>query len=119
MRKVKNVTDDFRMQVIQDYLAGASKTSIKKKYNLSGAVMITSWMRTFGIEDPNNYSIPIGFMPKKKEESLMVADLQKQICQLKASLAHSKMKNEALETMINLAEKEFQIPIRKKSGTKQ
>lgn len=119
MRTMKNLTDDLRMQIIHEYLSGMSKNFLKRKYNLSGTFLITSWMRTFGIEDPNNYSIPIGFMPKEKEESLMVADLQKQICQLKASLAHSKMKNEALETMINLAEKEFQIPIRKKSGTKQ
>jgi transposase len=58
-------------------------------------------------------------MSKKKEESQMVAELQKQISQLKGSLAYSRMKNDALETMINLAEKEFRIQIRKKSGTKQ
>jgi transposase-like protein len=119
MRTIKNVTDDFRMQIIQEYLTGVSKGFLKRKYNLSEPSVITYWMRNFGIEDPNKNSIPINFMPKKKEESLMVADLQKQISQLKASLAHSKMKNEALETMINLAEKEFQIQIRKKSGTKQ
>lgn len=73
-------------------------------------------MFIFGTEDPDNYLIPIGFMPKKKDESLVVADLQKQISQLKESLAYSRMKSETLETMINLAGKEFRIQIRKKSG---
>ena len=107
------------MQIIQEYLTGTSKGFLKRKYNLSEPSVINYWMRTFGIEDPNNNPIPINFMPKKKEESMVVADLQKQNNQLKASLAHYKMKNEALETMIDLAEKEFHIPIRKKSGTKQ
>lgn len=107
------------MQIIQEYLGGASKYSLVRKYNLHDSRRITEWMCKFGIEDPYSQSISIGFMPKKKEESTAIADLQKQNSQLKASLAHSKMKNEALETMINLAEKELQIPIRKKSGIKQ
>jgi hypothetical protein len=74
-------------------------------------------MRIFGIEDPQNCPIPAGLMPKKKiEESQEITELKKQVQQLKASLVHSTMKNEALETMIDLAEKEFQLPIRKKSG---
>jgi hypothetical protein len=116
---MKNLTDDLRMQIIQEYLGGASKYSLVRKYNLHDSRRITEWMCKFGIEDPYSQSISIGFMPKKKVESTSIADLQKQNSQLKASLAHSKMKNEALETMINLAEKELQISIRKKSGTKQ
>lgn len=107
------------MEIIHEYLGGASKYSLVKKYNLHESRRIIEWMRKFGIEDPYSQSISIGFMPKKKEESTVIADLQKQNSQLKASLAHSKMKNEALEMMINLAEKELQIPIRKKSGIKQ
>jgi len=107
------------MEIIQEYLGGASKYSLARKYNLYSSRIITEWMCKFGIEDPYSQLIPIGFMPKKKEESAVIADLQKQNSQLKASLAHFKMKNEALEMMINLAEKELQIPIRKKSGIKQ
>jgi transposase len=119
MRTIRNVTDNLRMQIIQEYLGGASKYSLARKYKLYSSSIITEWMCKFGIEDPHTQSIPIGFMPKKKEENLTIADLQRQNSQLKASLEHSKMKNEALEMMINLAEKEFQIPIRKKSGIKQ
>jgi len=45
--------------------------------------------------------------------------LKKQIKQLKKDLAFSEMKVDALDTMITLAEKQLQIPIRKKSGAKQ
>jgi transposase len=121
MKTTKRFTDEYRMLIIQDYLSsGASKNAIRKKYNLSGVGAISQWMRTFGIEDPKTYSIPIGFMPQKKsDESSEIVELKRQIDQLKASNVYFKMKNEALEMMIDLAEKELQIPIRKKSGTKQ
>lgn len=44
---------------------------------------------------------------------------QEQLKQLKRQLELSQLKVEVLETMIDLAEKEFQIVIRKKSGAKQ
>lgn len=118
MRKIKGITDDFRFQVIQEYLAGASKYSLKKKYNLCDCARIRDWMIKFGIEDPNPPLKSFKDMPVTNE-SPEIADLQKQIKQLKASLVYSNMKVDALDTMITLAEKKFQIPIRKKSGTKQ
>ncbi|MDD4636203.1 MAG: hypothetical protein PHI48_04605 [Bacteroidales bacterium] len=51
MKKSKGVTDDFRFQIIQEYLAGASKYSLKKKYNLCDCARIRQWMIKFGIED--------------------------------------------------------------------
>ena len=38
---------------------------------------------------------------------------------LKSELEDSRMKNVVLETMVDIAEKEFEIPIRKKYGAKQ
>jgi len=118
MKKSKDVTDDFRFQIIQEYLAGASKYSLKKKYNLCDCARIRQWMIKFGIEDPNPPLKSFKDMSKTNESS-EIAELQKQIKQLKASLAQSNMKVDVLDTMITLAEKKFQIPIRKKSGTKQ
>jgi hypothetical protein len=48
-----------------------------------------------------------------------VEALQNQIAALKAALAQEKLKAEAFSTMIDIAEQEFKIEIRKKSGAKQ
>ena len=118
MRTIKTMTDELRLQIIQEYLDGASKYSLKRKYNLRDSKSISSWMFKFGIENPYSQPIPLALMPKKKE-SQEILDLKKQIKQLKKDLAFSEMKADALDTMITLAEKQLQIPIRKKSGAKQ
>ena len=118
MKTVKTMTDDLRLQIIQEYLDGATKYSLIKKYNLGDKRSINSWMLKFGIENPRSLPTPLSLMPKKKE-SEEIEDLKKQIRQLQKDLAFSEMKADALDTMITLAEKQLQIPIRKKSGAKQ
>ena len=52
-------------------------------------------------------------MRKKKK------DVSAEITRLKKELRHEKMRSEALGTMIDVAEEMFNIPVRKKAGTKQ
>lgn len=52
-------------------------------------------------------------------EQLKQEALQRQIKQLKKELEEAQMKNIALETLIDVAEEQLKIPIRKKAGVKQ
>lgn len=54
--------------------------------------------------------------PQEKQEKAL---LEKRIKELEKALEYAKLKNIATETMIDIAEKQFNIPIRKKSGPKQ
>lgn len=45
--------------------------------------------------------------------------LQQRLADTEALLQQERLKNQALQTVIELAEKEFNIPIRKKSGSKR
>jgi transposase len=54
--------------------------------------------------------------PQEKQEKAL---LEKRIKELEKALEYAKLKNIAVETMIDIAEKQFNIPIRKKSGPKQ
>ena len=45
--------------------------------------------------------------------------LQAEIARLKKELRHEKMRADAYDMMIDLAEDAFKIPIRKKSGAEQ
>lgn len=65
-------------------------------------------------------------MEEQTEEDMTKKSKDDQIRELKAQLkqAHKeaeleKLRAHAYDTMINLAEETFNIPIRKKSGTKQ
>ena len=53
------------------------------------------------------------------KEAQQVELLQSQILALQGSLKDEQLKSEAMSTIIDLAEKEYKIEIRKKSGAKQ
>ena len=60
-------------------------------------------------------------MRKKKQDSTAedVAALRAEVTRLRKELRHEKMRAEALDTMIDIAETSLNIEVRKKSGAKQ
>ena len=54
--------------------------------------------------------------PQEKQEKVL---LEKRIKELEKALEYAKLKNIAVETMIDVAEEQFRITIRKKAGPKQ
>jgi transposase len=52
-------------------------------------------------------------------EKHKLEELQKRLKQLEKQLEDAAIKNIALETLVDVAEKQFNIPIRKKPGAKQ
>lgn len=54
----------------------------------------------------------------KESESFETLQLMKRIAELESQLKDAEMKAIAYSTMVDIAEKEFKIPIRKKHNTK-
>jgi transposase-like protein len=110
-----------KMGMIQEYLTTEiSMTQMVKKYHI-GWSTIPKWMRNFGIPMPNEDPVQITMSEenKKQEKKDTVETLEAKLQELQAELDKEKLKNLALSTMIEVAEKELQIDIRKKSGAKQ
>ncbi len=64
--------------------------------------------------------LPYDSLPMKKAKSTPVdLKLEERIKLLETELRMSKLKVEALETMIDIAEDQIKIDIRKKSGTQR
>lgn len=117
MRKNKTIDDAFRLRVIEEYLSGASKSSLLKKHKLGSRDTISRWLRTFGIEDPLHKETPLCHMGSDKAKAEIKAEvnsLRAEIKRLKVELARERMKSDALDTMIDLAEEMLRVPIRKK-----
>lgn len=119
MRTIKGMTDERRLGIINEYLSGKSKYSLRKKYKLTDSNCIDRWLRIFGIEDKTEPSPTNPFMTSNPDESQVVSDLKLQLKELKSQLAYAQMKAKAYDTMIDVAEEQFNIAIRKKAGTKQ
>ncbi len=107
---------EFKMNVVEEYLqGGTSKYGICKKYHLH-EVVFRDWLRIFAPVPPSAAS----FMKKSKEsESEEILELKRQLRQKELELKREKMRSAFLDTMIDVAEEMFNVPIRKKAGTKQ
>jgi transposase len=120
-------SDEEKKIIIRDYLSGnESKKAVYKKYTGRykdhGCIIV--WMRKFGIEDkfeksPNFVSMPTRKKDKEQSsEDFETLKLKKRIAELEKQLQTAEMKAIAFSTMVDIAEKEFNIPIRKKHNTK-
>lgn len=106
---------------------GTRLRDLVRKYNLSSHSLIHEWLRNLGYLPGNNRRIAkcnyIGIenvnMPdnhKKKNRPLTVE--QQQIEFLKKELEDAKLLAEGYRRMIEIAESELKIPIRKKPNTR-
>lgn len=122
-------SDEEKLLIIKDYLSGSeTKQSVYKRYTgyEEEKGKLTAWMRKLGIctDDKSTKNINLGVMPKRKKEvedgseDFEVLKLKKRIEELEKQLQTSEMKAIAFSTMVDIAEKEFNIPIRKKYNTK-
>ena len=120
-RAQNNFSVDEKMAMIQEYLTtNISMNQMSKKYHI-GHSTIPKWMRIFGIPMPEA-ALPNSSMVQKElkeEKSVTVESLEAQLRELQSELDREKLKNLALNTMIDVAEEELRINIRKKAGAKQ
>lgn len=118
----------FKRKVIEEYLAtGCTKMSLLRKYNIQFKSAIQTWMRILGYSDPwpsGSKQLPklkfgrliMTSLTKKKKQS--ETDLEKKVRELERQLEDEKLRSEAYARIIEIAEKEYKIPIRKKPNTK-
>ena len=120
-RVVKHYSDDFKYQVVQEYLnSDLSQQELHDKYIIKGHSNITNWMRKFGlIDEPEKRHIHHITMKKGIKKSPVELKLEAKVKKLEEALEHEKLRSLALDTMIDIAEDKLKISIRKKSGTKQ
>jgi transposase len=119
--KVNRFTDEFKLKVVQEYLdTDVSQFELKKKYNIGGKNCITIWMRKFGLKAPSQQQIDLQrTMAKQIEKTSYERELEAKVKKLEQQLDYEQLRTLALDTMIDIAERDLKISIRKKSGAKR
>lgn len=108
----------FKLQVVEEVLKGAiSKEAARKKYGIRGKSAILKWMRKFEVSI--HHHVPEFFLEMKDAEKTEKEALLKRIAELERALDAAQLKSEVYSKMIDVAERELKISIRKKSSTKQ
>ena len=132
LRSGGSFTIEERHHIIKEMLSSnCTRAEIWRKYTGQSEEhgFLLRWMRQLGypMELTNRRSTFGGnnnLMAKKKssfiiaEESFELLQLKKRISELENQLKNAEMKAIAFSTMVDIAEKEFNIQIRKKLNTK-
>lgn len=126
---------EIRELVLAEYYRGMPRNKLAMKYNIGDPTVISHWIRTFE-SGKHSESLPkIRYRMPRKKSSLTDHEqcLEAEIRRLKKELSHkeeelreqskltekAELKNELLNMLVDIAEKDLNIDIRKKSGPKQ
>ena len=118
---VYKAEESDRINAVLDILKGVTTAEeVRKKYDITSINSVYTWIGKYISQEK---SLSLG---EQTEEDMANKSKDDQIRELKAQLKQArkeaeleKLRAHAYDTMINLAEETFNIPIRKKSGTKQ
>lgn len=132
-KQKKFFSDSEKHHIIQDFLnSKCTKQEVWEKY--TGEVeergRILRWMRQLGYTDANTSRRPKFTVNKdvkmdkkdmshsSEQKDFEMLQLKNRIAALEVQLKDAEMKAIAFSTMVDIAEREFNIPIRKKFNTK-
>lgn len=107
----------FKLEVVKEVERGElSIGASARKYGIQNPTTVTNWLRKYGKFDWENQT-PSN-MPKTPEQKILELEqkvklLEKQKAFLEKQAETSDKKAIIFDMMIDLAEKEYQIPIRK------
>jgi len=118
-RSQRDYSLNLKLQIVQQIERGElSTTAAQRLYGIQSRSTIVSWLRKYGNFDWENQT-PSN-MPKSPEQKVMeleakvkLLEKQKALLEKQAHIADSKAI--IFDMMINLAEQEYQIDIRKNS----
>lgn len=123
-------SEKFKRKVIEEYLRkGCTKMDLVRKYKIRSKSGITTWMQELGYEDVNRKmyyfevlnrtTLMAGKKSKKQKTPVSEqAALLEKIKLLELKLEEEKLRTEMYSRMVKIAEKDLNIPIRKKYNTK-
>ena len=122
-REVKRISleEEDRMQLVAQVLRGErTAEDIRRSYGIVSINSVYSWIgkyvsqgKSLSLEEQTEEDMA------KKSKDDQIRELKAQLKQARKEAELEKLRAHAYDTMINLAEETFNIPIRKKSGTKQ
>ena len=114
---VSRYSHSFRTQVARDYIHGdLSYAQVAEKYGLRDRNVVKEWVKW---HRKNSDIVDQSLPPMTESEKRELEALQQRIKELENQLADERLRSLALDTMIDVAEEQLSVKIRKKSGTKQ
>ena len=106
-------SESFMRMVVREVVDGhLSKAEARRKYGLKSSSQFCYWIRKFEVEESHSKK-PMDYNKSDKK------DLIKRIKELERQLEDEQIRSFGYSKMIDIAEEQLKIPIRKKPDTKQ
>ena len=118
---------ELRHKICKEHIIeGVKMAELVRKYELSCHSLIHSWLRKLGYLPGVNRRTGVAYLrfengenlKKKSANSKVLTEEQKQIALLQKELEDARLLAEGYRRMIEIAETELKIPIRKKPNTR-
>ena len=122
-RTQKDYPMSFKLSVVREYEeTKAGLKELTRKYGIQGHDTIRKWINKFGTFDWQNLTLQP--MSKTKDQELLelrekVKVLERKNARLEKELEQKDMKAEFFDLMIEIAEEEYGVDIRKKCSPEQ
>ena len=117
-RTQKDYSMSFKLQVVEEVEAGRlSLSQASRKYGIQGSHTVKRWIEKYG-NLGQAYQLRSKMRTPEQEILALrqkIKELERQNKRLSKELEHSDQKASFFDLMIDIAEEEFKIPIRKKS----
>lgn len=108
--------ESFKMAVVAEVISGQiSQTAALKKYGIGGHCTISKWIRKYG---SNKELLKISKVPMPNDK-LVIKSLKTRIHQLEGLVTDLQLEKRALDKLIEIAEREYRISIKKNFGLKR
>ena len=111
-------TEAFKRHVVNEVESGKiNQSEANRRYGILGHSTILKWCRKYG--KLPEHRTRITRKRRMNEQEIELLRLQNENKALKQELEDARFRNVVLETLVDVAERELQIPIRKKYGAKR
>lgn len=118
----RQYSEDFIKKVLHVICTeGIYPTEVCRRFGITRESTVRNWIKKYqpNILPSQRTRKPIILDNNQQEESVESIQLKQRIKELEKALEFSELKAEAFSEMIDIAEKELKVSIRKKSNTKQ
>jgi len=107
--------NQFKLECVLDYLdSDLTINQVVRKYNINGRTNLNRWVKLF--KDGKFETHQLNNMATKHKKILLI---EKELRKLTRELKQTQMELLAYRKLVDITEQEFNLPIRKKYGSKQ
>jgi transposase-like protein len=111
---VKRYSQAFKQQVIREYEAGGSITSLRQKYGIGSHRTVERWVKKYSRSGYRSEKVVI----QTVEDQMEVKAMKARIAELERALADAVIDNRMLTTTLEVASERLEMDLKKNFGRK-